>query len=145
MNWPPLIVSTRKGRALLWRDRLLTASLWGAFSYLLVEQSVLFWSRVYHVRTVYPGAFVENWEFRLKPFALVSGALVAWLLLFGLLSLYKWKRMLRREERPPLSIQAEGERRGMTVEDIREARQQKIVTVAIDSHGVFAVVPQGPP
>lgn len=141
MNWPPLIVTAQKSRALLWRDRLLTVSLWGVFCYLLIEQSLLFWSRIYHVRTVYPGAFIENWDFRLKPFALISGALILWLLLFGLFSLYKWKRMIRREQRQPLSIEVEAERRGMAVAEIQAARQRKVVKIAIDSDGRFRATP----
>lgn len=140
MTWPPLIVIAQKSRGLLWRDRLLTVCLWGGFAYLVIEQAFHFWSSIHHVRTVYPGAFVENWDFRLKPFAIVSGALVLWLLLFGIVSLWKWKRMIRVAPPLPLAVQAEAERGGAMVADILAARERKVVTIGVDDTGKFRIV-----
>jgi poly-beta-1,6-N-acetyl-D-glucosamine biosynthesis protein PgaD len=135
--WPPLIKAARQQRWLVWRDATITVAMWLLFLFIFVSQSIDFWKAIFQVQSEHPGAFLEHWDFRLKPFAALVLALAIWLLLFGWWSLENWRRATRGALPPPLPIAIESKRRGVSIEVLAEARNRKVATVAIDQDGKF--------
>ena len=87
MQWPPLIKVAPQERWRVWRDAGITIVMWAIFLFIFATQSVLFWRTISEFQAEHPDAFLEHWQFRLKPFAAIVAALLAWLLLFGWYSL----------------------------------------------------------
>ena len=132
-EWPPLIKVVPRKRWILWRDAIITVAAWAVFLFILVDRSILFWTGVSRFHAEHPGAFLQNWHFRLKPYALPILALLAWLLLFGWRSLRNWRRVT--DEPPPLPIEAESARRRMPADDLSQVRSLKVATVSTDETG----------
>jgi poly-beta-1,6-N-acetyl-D-glucosamine biosynthesis protein PgaD len=135
--WPPLIRDAGQQRWLVWRDAIITVAMWLLFLFIFIDQSIHFWRAIVQVQAEHPGAFLEHWDFRMKPFAALVLLLVAWLLFFGWRSLENWRRVKRGPLPPALPIAIESARRGISVEILSEARNRKVATVAIDQDGRF--------
>ena len=130
MAWPPIIRVVRQERWKIWRDALITIAVWAIFLSIFVNQLIIFWTSIVEFQAEHPGAFLERWHFRMKPFGLVVLMLFIWLALFGWLSLRNWRRVTQEPPPPPLPIEGEAARRGMPVERIRDLRESKITTVS---------------
>jgi poly-beta-1,6-N-acetyl-D-glucosamine biosynthesis protein PgaD len=137
IQWPPLIKVARQQRWKVWRDALVTIAMWAIFLYIFIGQSIIFWTSIVEFQAEHPGAFLERWHFRMKPFVAVALLLLVWLAFFGWLSLRNWRRVTRQPPPSPLSIEREASRCGMPVEHIRYARELKITMVSSYDAGKF--------
>lgn len=137
MQWPPLIRVAQRERWRIWRDAIITIAAWGVFLIIFATQSVLFWQTIAEFQTEHPGAFLENWHFRLKPFGALVFILLIWLLLFGWYSLWNFRRVTHLPTPSSLPVAVESARRGMPVESIARARDLKVATLSIDDAGRF--------
>lgn len=138
MKWPPLIVVAPRERWKAWRDVILTLFIWAGFLYIFVDQSIHFWSSIHHVQVIYPGAFVEHWDFRLKPFAILVAVLCLWLFCFGIHSLRNWRRVTQEPVPPALPLGTEAVRHGMSEEAILAAREMKVAVISLDESGRYS-------
>jgi poly-beta-1,6-N-acetyl-D-glucosamine biosynthesis protein PgaD len=139
-EWPPLITDAARPRWLLWRDRGLTLLVWGVFLALFVEQSWVLQARV----ETYLATPDAEWEFLLRPFVIVVGVMVAWLVLSAVLT-YRRAVQARRTAQPhPLSLAAEAKHFGTTPEALTAARLHRIIAVTIAPDGRFGFDPADP-
>jgi hypothetical protein len=128
-----LIVAARVGRAVRWRDCLITLLIWLLVAILLVRELGV----VVHdsVRWLIPGARID-WHGRLRelfPFLVPVAALAGLLALFGRATVRR--RTLLPPPPPPLEIADEARRAGLDETVLAEARTRRITTVTVGPDG----------
>jgi len=146
--WPPLITAARQPRWMVWRDRGLTLFMWLLFVLVCHNFLRLAADGVREVSgrpRVGPEWDPEMlWE-PLRPFLVVSGLLVTWLLLFGLVGIRRIARDRARPMPPPLDTGEEAARQGADGAALAAWRDWRIAVVHLDDHGRMHAEPGPPP
>ncbi len=147
VNWPPLITDARMPRRIVWRDRLLTLSMWGLMLFfardipVIVGAATLDWlGRDHNLMDI----DVDIWVDELVPYVVASGVLGLWLLGWGLASLRRLRRARGMPQPPPLPIEADVERAGATQQQLEAWRDLRIAIVHLDQHGHIRVEDRRP-
>lgn len=135
--WPPLIVATHVPRLVKWRDTLLTLMIWGGFAVLLDVEFELF---LHHFLQPGLGRFDTGakWSVffdRLMPFLLTAAMLAGLLVIFSVRTLRRRSRSLLLPKPPPLEAADQAHHAGLDEAELMVARDQRIVTVHIDTDG----------
>jgi hypothetical protein len=136
--WPPLIVASRQPAWMRRRDFLLTLAMWLLFAIMLETEFELFFGP--YLERLGWGDFDTDaaWTVffgRLRPFVIVTAALVTWLVVSGVFTLQRRRRTLLGDPPPPLSLEEQAARAGMDPFVLKAARDLPNAVVSAEPDG----------
>jgi len=137
-EWPPLITAARQPRWMVWRDRGLTLLMWVLFV-LVCHNFLRLALDEFRALTGRPRRgpeldFEDLWD-PLRPFMVVAGVLVMWLLVAGVVSVRRVQRNLARPKPAPLGLAEEAADQGAAPADLAAWRGLRVAVVHLDEEG----------
>ncbi|MBS7790360.1 hypothetical protein KTR66_10150 [Roseococcus sp. SDR] len=145
--WPPLITAAAQPRWMVWRDWLLTLSMWLLLA-LLCRHALLTLSAeillLLGLRDEIPPLdFREHWR-RMQPYWVAVGLLMLWLILWGSVWVLR-RRLTRPAPMPrPLDTATEALRHEASAEALLTWRELPVAIVHVEHGGRMRAVPPGP-
>lgn len=148
-DWPPIIRSSRVGRAVLVRDVLLTLLMWGMLLLILFTELAFALEslRILLGRSdaVIDAEMALFWR-RMRPLLWIIAGIVLMLGLATLISIRRRNRALLRPAPPPLADHAITDLAGWTPEELAQARNTRRATVhRIEGQGLVLAEPRAEP
>ena len=142
-TWPPVINKPVTG-LLFWRDLFCTAAMWGVLAGLCRRSMAHTFFAVHHLVTE------GHWHRRdwhagwavLRPYLAAAAILGLWILIWGLITLWRRERAIHLPKPEPLHVSEEAERNRCTGDEILEWRRQPICVARFDSAGYPRIGPK---
>jgi len=145
--WPPLITDVKMARTVIWRDRLLTLALWLLLIYfarhalLLAGGSAI---RFLGHEIGSPDPQWATWGAWARHYVVVIAALGGWLIVWGRVSVRRFRRGFDLPQPPDLSPAEEAHDAGCSEAELAHWRGLKFAAVDIDAEGRVIVTPRSP-
>ena len=145
-DWPPLIVATSQPGWMRVRDGLLTLAMWLLLAIMLETEFELFFGP--YLERLGWGAFDNDAEWsiffrRLRPFVIVTGALVTWLVVSGLFTLQRRRHALLGDPPPPLSLEEQAADAGVDPFVLKAGRDLPNAVVSVEPDGSRTIKSRG--
>ena len=144
--WPPLVVANRVPRLVKWRDFFLTLILWAGFLVLLDNEFELVLNDLLGLLGFRRsrGTGGVNWPVfidRLTPFLVAAAVLAGLLMMFGVRTRRRWRRVRLLPQPAPLAAAAEARSAGIDEATLIAARDLKIAIVHVEADGKPRIEP----
>ena len=143
--WPPIIRDVALPRAILWRDRVCTVSMWFLLLWscrsLLRRLRDMSWKLFHEGHLEY--SWAPGWAYLQDHFMLI-GLLAGWASVWTLITLWRRKRYQHLPQPPALTLEEEARRMGAAPADVSAWRKLKISVAHLDSQGKVSVLPKKP-
>jgi poly-beta-1,6-N-acetyl-D-glucosamine biosynthesis protein PgaD len=137
-EWPPLVGAGRIPLAVRVRDVLLTLAAWAVLAWLLRDAMVLAWDYLrapfFELTKAAPPDWPALWA-RLRPFAVVSAALVAWLVYWALVRRRRIQALPPSPQPPALHVAQEARALGLDPAEVARWREWRVAVVEFDAAG----------
>jgi poly-beta-1,6-N-acetyl-D-glucosamine biosynthesis protein PgaD len=144
-NWPPLITDARRPRAIVWRDRALTAAAWLLLFFMLRRGLSGLWDETLELfgRVARgPGIdWIGLWD-SLSRYLTVAGLLCLWLFAWSLVTQRRRRRLAGTTAPAPLTLADHAHDAGCSEADLAAWRSWRIMVVHIDENDRISVVPR---
>jgi hypothetical protein len=146
-SWPPLVIANRVPLLVKWRDLFLTSILWAGFLVMVDNEFEIVLNDFLGILGFRRGRGTGgvNWTVfidRLTPFLVAAAVLAGLLMILGVRTRRRWRRV-RLLSRPasPLEVAAEARRAGIDEAVLIAARDLKIAIVHVEAGGKARIEP----
>jgi len=136
-QWPPVIEHKAVPRPLVWRDRLSTLAMWGIMAWLCRRSISALVIGLYDL-VIGKDFELPDWHhglMTLRPYLGTALLLGLWIVLWGLVTLWRRESALHLPTPQPLLLSEEAQGNHCSVEEIMEWRQWRISVVNFSAEG----------